>query len=218
MFKTLARYFLRGLAVVLPILFACTLIWYVLVLVDGFLGTAARPSWHFPGLGILTILVLATCVGMLAENAWTRSGVDALENLLARIPVFKQVHSPIKDFLDAFLGKHKRFDKPVLVKLGGGFDAEVVGFITSEDLAAFGLLEKVAVYLPQSYNIGGNLLILAPSRLTPIDADASTVMAFIVSGGVTKMAETGSTDRELRGYSRRLQRALRGRSAQRGAV
>jgi len=218
MFHNFPRLFMRGLAIVLPIVFACTLIWYVLVLVDGFLGTTGIPEWRFPGLGILTILVLATCVGVLAESAWTRGSIDALEDLLARIPVFKQVHSPIKDFLDAFLGKHKRFDKPVLVKLAGGLDAQVVGFITSEDLAAFGVLEKVAVYLPQSYNIGGNLLILEPSRLTPIEADSATVMAFIVSGGVTKLTDTGSTDRELRGYSRRLQRAFQVRGARRGAV
>jgi uncharacterized membrane protein len=75
------------------------------------------------------------------------------------------------------------------------------------------LLEKVAVYLPQSYNIGGNLLILPRSRLTPIEADSASVMTFIVSGGVSKMADPESTPQETRGYSRRLQRAMRLRRA-----
>jgi len=50
-----------------------------------------------------------------------------------------------------------------------------------------GMREQVAVYLPQSYNFAGSLLIFPTSAVEPLDADSADVMAFIVSGGVTAL-------------------------------
>ncbi|NLI30821.1 MAG: hypothetical protein GX423_12210, partial [Nitrospiraceae bacterium] len=46
--------------------------------------------------------------------------------------------------------------------------------------------DRVAVYLPQSYNFAGNLILVAPEQVTPLEADSGQLMTFIVSGGVTK--------------------------------
>jgi len=43
----------------------------------------------------------------------------------------------------------------------------------------------VAVYLPQSYNFAGNLIIVPRDQVTRLKAESGQVMAFIVSGGVT---------------------------------
>ena len=48
-----------------------------------------------------------------------------------------------------------------------------------------GMREHVTVYLPQSYNFAGSLLIFPTSAVEPLDAESADVMAFIVSGGVT---------------------------------
>ena len=48
----------------------------------------------------------------------------------------------------------------------------------------------VTVYLPQSYNFAGQLLIFPRSAVQPLDADSADVMAFIVSGGVTALPST----------------------------
>jgi uncharacterized membrane protein len=47
--------------------------------------------------------------------------------------------------------------------------------------------DHVTVYLPQSYNFAGSLLIFPSSAVTPLVADSADVMAFIVSGGVTEL-------------------------------
>jgi uncharacterized membrane protein len=183
-------YILRGLTVVLPIAATVWLLRALLLLVDNWFVPAGKEGENrIPGLGFLLIVVGATLVGFLAEARATRRHVARLEKLLGRIPIIKLVYGTLKDFIDAFLGKKKRFDKPVLVSLGGGFECEVIGFITREDLSSFGIQDKVAVYFPQSYNIGGNLLILPRERLTPLDADSATVMTFLVSGGVAHMPE-----------------------------
>ncbi len=188
-----SSYILRGLTVVLPIAATVWLLRTLFLLVDSWFLPAGEAGNRIPGLGFLIIVVGATLVGFLAEARSTRRHVARVEKVLGRIPIVKLVYGTLKDFVDAFLGKKKRFDKPVLVSLGGGFECEVIGFITREDLSALGILDKVAVYFPQSYNIGGNLLILPRERLTPLDADSAALMTFLVSGGVAHMPEPAQT-------------------------
>ena len=84
------------------------------------------------------------------------------------------------------MGSKRKFDRPVLVKLGGGSEVERLGFITQTDLSHIGVGEgKVAVYLPHAFNWSGNLYIVPMANVTPIDARAADVMKFVVSGGVS---------------------------------
>ena len=73
----------------------------------------------------------------------------------------------------------------MLVTLAPGSAVQVIGFVTRESLDTLGLTGKVAVYLPQSYNFAGNLIIVPKEQVSPLQADSGTVMAFIVSGGIT---------------------------------
>jgi len=82
------------------------------------------------------------------------------------LPVVKLLYSSIKDLLFAFAGEKKSFDKPVIVEMTSG-GPKVVGFITREDLSILSLSEHVAVYLPQSYNFAGQVLIFPSSRVRP---------------------------------------------------
>jgi len=61
-----------------------------------------------------------------------------------------------------------------------------LGFVTSESLGDLGLAGYIAVYLPLSYSIAGHVIIVPASRVTPVSADSADVMAFIVSGGVSR--------------------------------
>jgi len=56
--------------------------------------------------------------------------------------------------------------------------------MTRESLDNLGLKDHVAVYLPQSYNFAGNVLIFPKEAVTPLEIESSEVMTFIVSGGV----------------------------------
>ncbi len=94
------------------------------------------------------------------------------------------LYNAIRDLVEAFAGEKKKFDKPVLVTLGTSSYAKVIGFMTRESLDNLGLKDHVAVYLPQSYNFAGNVLIFPKEAVTPLDIESSEVMTFIVSGGV----------------------------------
>ena len=107
-----------------------------------------------------------------------------VSNIFNKVPLVKMLYSAIKDLVEAFAGEKKKFDKPVLVTLGTSSYAKIVGFMTRENLDNLGLEDHVAVYLPQSYNFAGNVLIFPKEAVKPLDIESSELMTFIVSGGV----------------------------------
>jgi uncharacterized membrane protein len=112
-----------------------------------------------------------------------------------RLPFVRLLYSSTRDLLNAFVGEKRRFDKPVLVTPYPGGVARALGFVTQESLSTLGLADHVTVYLPQSYNFAGSLLIFPAGAVVPLDADSADVMAFIVSGGVTALPGVGDARR-----------------------
>ena len=178
--KRLRGYFLRGLVVLAPLavtLYICVVVFRT---IDGWLGLP------YPGAGFVATVALVTLVGFLASSllAQALAGLLAvIERALTRLPFVRLLYTSTKDLLNAFVGERRRFDRPVALALGG--EVRALGFVTNPDLAKLGLPGMVAVYLPQSYNVAGNLVVVPASHVTPLAADSADVMAFVVSGGVT---------------------------------
>ncbi len=185
--KQIAHYFFRGLLFILP-LFAT--IYIVIVLtnwIDDTLSTIIY-SWlpfQIPGLGILTALLLIMFLGMAVSWAISKPVFAYFESLFTRIPFIKIIYTAFKDFTEAFVGNKKRFNRPVIVSLMEGVDR--IGFITEEQLTMIGVENRVAVYCPHSYNFSGNLFLVDPKRLTPLDINAAEAMKFTVSAGITQI-------------------------------
>jgi uncharacterized membrane protein len=175
----LLNHFFRGVVLLAPLVFTLYVCVRVFTTIDGWLGIPV------PGVGFLATVVLITLFGFLASSFLTRRLMSMVEALLNRLPFVRLLYSSTRDLLNAFVGEKRRFDKPVLVTPFPGGSARALGFVTQESLASMGLLEQVTVYLPQSYNFAGSLLIFPTSDVTPLDAESADVMAFIVSGGVT---------------------------------
>ena len=175
----LLNYFFQGLVLLAPFAFTLYVCARLFTTIDGWLGIP------IPGVGFAATVVLITLFGFLASSFLTRRLMAMLETLLNRLPFVRLLYSSTRDLLNAFVGEKRRFDKPVLVTPFPGGSARALGFVTQESLASMGLLEQVTVYLPQSYNFAGSLLIFPTSAVEPLDADSADVMAFIVSGGVT---------------------------------
>ena len=176
----LVRSFVRGLLLVVPLGVTAWVLWWAFTFLDR-LGPLL--GFDVPGLGVAILVVAITAVGFFAGNILTGWIVRVIERAVDRVPIAKLIYGSIRDLLEAFVGEKKRFDRPATVSLGEG--AEVVGFVTSEDLGWLGREGRVAVYFPQSYNFAGNMALFDRARVTPLEADAAAVMQFIVSGGVS---------------------------------
>ena len=184
--KKLTGYFLKGLLIFVP----AALTVFAVIFVLGKLDTILSDLFHIeiPGLSLLiaviVILVGITMIGLVASNFIGRKLFVFIDKIFTQVPLIKLLYSSLKDFISAFAGDKKSFDKPVLVELIPG-GPKAAGFITRQSVDMLGVTDHVAVYLPQSYNFAGSVLIFPADRVTPMEIESSEAMAFIVSGGVT---------------------------------
>lgn len=177
--KRLTRYFFEGLLFLLPVAATLYVLYFMFYKIDRIF------RFTIPGLGFAVTIVTVIAIGFVASNFFTRGMVRLVDGIFSRLPFVKMIYTSIKDLTGAFVGEKKSFNKPVLVSLAPGSTLQVIGFVTCDSLAHLGLQESVAVYLPQSYNFAGNLIIVPREQVTPLNAESGAVMAFIVSGGIT---------------------------------
>lgn len=178
----LLKNFLRGLIIVVPIAVTLYILYEAFIRLDRLLVLPA------PGLGLLILVGGTVLIGALASNFVGRNLLRMTEGVFKRAPLVRIIYASIKDLLEAFVGDKKRFDKPVVVSLTEAADIRALGFVTQEDLTFLSLPGDVAVYLPFSYSMAGTLVVVPRTRVERLDADSASIMALVVSGGVSRVS------------------------------
>jgi len=177
--KRISQYFFQGLLFLIPLFGTVYVIYWIFNRIDGLLNLPV------PGLGFLATVVFITLIGFVASNFLTRNIVHLVDRIFARLPLVKMIYSAIKDLVNAFVGDKKSFNRPVQVIIDREQNLRVLGFATRDSLDSIGIEDSLAVYLPQSYNFAGNLVIVNRKQVVPLAADPGEVMKLIVSGGVS---------------------------------
>lgn len=191
--KKLAKFFFQGLLYVVPLAVTIYVIVFAFIWLDGLLRDLEvfqhepYSQFNFPGLGLLVIILCITFIGFIGQILITAPIENRFERGLKKAPLIKVIYTSVKDLLSAFVGKERKFERPVLVTLDKEGIMERFGFITASDLNELGIKDKLAVYLPSSYGILGELYVVPSENVKPIDAHPADVMKFIVSGGVAKV-------------------------------
>lgn len=182
--RLLLGYFFRGLLLIVPVAVIIVVTFEVLAWLDRIVDV------DVPGLGILIVLASVMVIGWLGSTFVYQRLAEVGDDLLRRIPLLKTIYDALKDLMEGLVGSKKKFDRPVLVKHENESGMGMLGFLTQEDLTDLGMgADQVAVYVPHSFAWSGRLFIVPASSVTPIDAKASEVMKFILSGGVTRVDE-----------------------------
>jgi len=184
--RTLTRSFAQGLLVLAPVAITVWIVWVSVTTLDRWLDT------RIPGLGILIAAAGITLIGYLTGNVVGNKLLSWLEAGLQRVPLVRILYNSLRDLFGAFVGQKRKFDKPVAVEMNQ-HGLKVLGFLTSERFDDPQLAGHVSVYLPESYNFAGNLIVVPKERVHPLDADGAEFMAFIMSGGVTDMSAARTT-------------------------
>ncbi len=184
--KKLINYFLQGILYIAPIGVTTYIIFLVFSFVDSLLKEYLKDllGIYIPGLGVLIVIVLLILIGLIGQTIIARPFKLLFKNVMGRIPLLKVIFSAFNDLFSAFVGKEKKFNKPVLVLVNPISNLEKLGFLTEEDLSLIGEKEKVAVYFPHSYNFSGELFIVPKDQVRPVNLNPAEVMKFIVSAGV----------------------------------
>ena len=185
--KKLINYLLQGILYIAPLGITGYIIYSVFTFMDGLLQQQLVKFFgiRMPGLGVLTLLMFLVFVGFIGRTIIAQPLKVLFKKIIESIPLLNFVYSAFNDLFSAFVGKEKKFNKPVLVKVNLNSDLEKLGFITEENLEVLGELNKVAVYFPHSYNFSGELFIVPKENIKPVKMNSSDVMKFVVSAGLT---------------------------------
>ncbi len=185
--KQIISYFVKGLLVFVPIALTIFLIIWVFTSLDAVISKFHK--FDTPGLGLLLTFVLTftliTITGFFVTTFLGKKLFGLIDKIFTGLPLVRLLYSSVKDLIGAFAGDKKGFHKPVIVAVAKGSSTKLVGFMTRESLENFGLEDYVAVYVPQSYNFAGNVLLFPKESVQPLNIEGSKAMAFIISGGVS---------------------------------
>ncbi len=195
--NALGKLFLKGLAVVIPVVLTLSILWWMATGAERLLGDILAKTmpagWYVPGLGLLAGLAIILLVGLLSHVLIFQKFFEYWEGLLKRLPLIKTIYTAIKDFMGYFSPGQQRFSKVVLVRLPGQ-DFQILGFVTRETFLDLpftpSATEPVAVYCPMSYQIGGYTLFLPRTCLEPIEMPFEEAMRLAVTGGITQHSES----------------------------
>jgi uncharacterized membrane protein len=187
--KKLFRYFFQGLLFVAPAGITIFVVYLVFNYIDGPIRNFIRDYFgvQIPGVGLLVIFTVITFLGWIGPSIIFKPFRVAFDRFMTRTPIIKLLYTSITDFLSAFVGEKRKFNRPVLVKVNLISNLEKMGFITTDDLSYLGIKDKVVVLFPHSYNWSGEMFIVPVEHITPLNIPPAEVMKFVVTGGVTRV-------------------------------
>ncbi|MBU3714576.1 MAG: DUF502 domain-containing protein [Ferruginibacter sp.] len=189
--KKAIQYFFQGLLVLAPVFITLYALYWIVSSVDNLIpintfidDKGVRHVQNY-GLGFLVVILLVVGIGYVSSFFITNRIVGLLDRIMMKMPGIKHVYTTTKDFFEAFTGDRNKFSHNVLVSI----DAEDVwrlGFVTRDEMSDFDMKDHVAVYVPMSYSVSGNLYIVPKSRIREIGSvNSSQSMKFALSGGIT---------------------------------
>ena len=190
--KPVSKIFFKGLIAIIPLTLTLYLLFWLAGTAELALGNIFKfffpDSWYIKGLGFVLGLPIVFFFGAFLESLTFRSLFNNLEELVIQIPVVKSVYTTIRDFSSLFSSKNKgKFKQVVLVNVSPG-NGKQIGFITVSDfeevLHTFIADDQIAVYLPFSYQMGGNTVIMSRENVTEIDMSVEDALRFIATAGV----------------------------------
>ena len=160
--KKLYKYFFRGLITILPVVLTLYVLFGFLAWSETVALWVLRPligSFYIPGLGLVFGVSCILLIGYLVSKPNVRKMLSFAELPFTNLPVVKSIYTSLKSFADYFSPGDKPSEQSVVVLRMPGYGLEIVGLVTRRsfsDLPA-GFLpgERVAVYLPMGYMIGG---------------------------------------------------------------
>jgi uncharacterized membrane protein len=189
--RPISKTFLKGLIAIIPITLTFYLLFWLAGTAELALGNIFKfffpDSWYIQGLGFVLSLAVVFFVGRFLESQAFRRRFNNVEQLMIKIPVVKTIYTAIRDFTSLFGHEQKgKFKQVVLVTVPPG-NRQQIGFITVSDFEEYTFIadnNQVAVFLPFSYQMGGNTVIMSRENVVEIDMSVEDALRFIATAGV----------------------------------
>ncbi len=187
------KIFISGLVAFLPMALTIYVVFAGISIVENLLGSFLRqmlpPEAYFPGFGFLTTVILIFLLGLMLNNLLTASILRKIQEKLTEIPFVKVVYSPLRDLMNLFSKGRgdSNLQKVVLADFGHGKKA--LGLVTREHFEDTGVQslknnERIAVYFPMSYGLGGYTLLIQKSEIEHVDIPVEKAMSLALTAWI----------------------------------
>lgn len=181
--KTVYRYFFRGLITFLPVALTVYLLFLFVSGAESMVVWLLHPligEFYVPGLGLVFGIALIMALGFLVSHPIASRLLSWVELPFTRLPVVKSIYSSLKNFADYFTPHENKPQEQVVVLRMPGHELAIVGLVTRQNMlglpAPLQAPDRVAVYLPMGYMIGGYTVFVPRSWLEPLDMTVEEAM------------------------------------------
>ncbi len=185
MWKKIKKWFLSGLAVVLPVAVTAFVLIWLFNLLDGILNNLIKKYFEIdiPGLGLLALLIIIFLIGIFASNFVGRKITGWFEKIIGKLPLIKTVYNPIKKIISGLSSeKAESFQKVVLIEFPQK-GKKSIGFITNNNFS-IDEKENVSVFIPTTPNpTNGFLIIVDKKEVEVLDMTVNEGLNAVVSLG-----------------------------------
>ena len=201
--RRITRFLLTGVAVLLPVFLTGYVVVILCRFVDGLLGrwigvqlaallgvpaTTAATRAAGAILGVIGAVVAAGLAGALVGSLLGKRLLDALQNLLLRLPLIKMVYPSVKQITDFFFGDKKIGFHSVVAVPYPTKGLYTIGFVTGQGLRSLNDLAGealVSVFIPCAPAPVTGYVVLVPKRdVIEVPMTVEEALRFYVSAGV----------------------------------
>ena len=192
----LRRYFITGLAVVVPVFLTVYVLVALFRFIDNILGRFLNVyfknalGFYIPGLGILIFLLVILLVGFLANRYIGKRIFPLIDRWFSSLPLIRNIYPTFKQVILFILAqKEFGFKKVVLVEYPSK-GIRSLGFLTNEEFSKLSQVANkamVSIFMPTSPGpFTGVVIFVAKEDLQFPDISIADAFKIIISGGVFK--------------------------------
>jgi uncharacterized membrane protein len=192
--QLIIRKFINGLLAFLPIFITVYAVYHI----GGWLNEITNDLLKLvipgivdvPGLGIAIGVLAIFVLGLLVSSRLTRWIYNLVETPLRHVPIIKELYVALKQ-LTEFLSPGKKDKSNQVVSVHHpDYNIALIGLLMREQTNDIGFRDlsddRVAVYLPMSYQIGGFTVFVPRTWIAKVDLPVETALRETLTGWMQK--------------------------------
>ena len=194
--QRMRAYLMTGILVVAPISITFYLAWIFIGFVDRqvtpLIPAAYNPETYLPfalpGLGLIVLIAGLILIGAATAGFFGRLWSRVSEQILARMPVIRNVHSAVKQVLETVLAQQSNAFREALLVEYPRRGIWAIAFITGRtegEVQSITAEECINIFLPTTPNPTSGFLLFVPKKdLVPLSMGVEEAIKMVISGGI----------------------------------
>ena len=163
----------------------------VIIVLIGYADSFIRPLpfvqdqlWDFPGIGIITLVVISYIIGLLISSRVGATGMRGIDTLMLRVPFVKSVFGVSRQIMTSMTAQYN-FSRVVFIEWPRE-NMIAMGFVTGRAYSDRTGDALAVVYVPTVPNpTSGNMALVLEDNIIETDMSVEDAMKLVFSGGIS---------------------------------